>query len=376
MVLTLGLLFLFFGGMLSFSLGQRFYFCKNSKFSLTKLDNFSSMFLCFSIVLGGTLLYGSHSHLPLYTWIILLGLLWGIFYFSQGQRKDLQRTLFQLGICALGVFGVLMPLPQMSILYWIQGIILIASWYLGWRIFANFDRYPVTSSVVSTGWGVAFLLVLSIFWSFPSEISLFAAILGISVYVISNRRSSYGIFNLGPCSNEIAGFAWAGIWTACLLQADVSVLFLAYGYYIMEMIFLLTLFFKKKPLETLLMQALPNEKRKRKAFSNIFLHVIAMAFLVPLLTIYNMGPRMTIYVSVLFSFVITGDLYIHLKNWDRPIGTWKDIFSTFKGGISALPKASSDMVKEVKASLKTHTKKKKSVVKKTSVKKKENKKKK
>lgn len=376
MLITVGLLLLFFGGMLAFSLGQRFYFCKNSKFSLTKLDNFSSIYLCLSIVLGGTFLYGANPNLPLYTWIVMLGLLGGLFYFSQKKQGSLQKTLFQFGICALGVFGVFMPMPQANIFYWLQGFILLISWYLGWQIFTNFDRYPMTSSLVSTGWGIAFLLILSIFWGFPPAIGLFAVIMGISVYVACNKRSSYGILNLGPCSSEIAGFAWAGIWTACLLQADMSVLVLAYGYYIMEMIFLATRFFKKKPLETLLMQALSNEKRRKKAFSNIFVHVVAMAFVVALLTIYNVGPRMTIYISLLFSFVVIADLYNHLKNWERPIGTWKDIFSTVKEGVSALPKASSHLAKEVKSSLKTQTKKKKLVVKKKTVKKKESKKKK
>ena len=372
---ALSLLLLLFGGMLAFSLGRRFFVSK-SKLSLPKLDTFSAIFLCTSMLLGGIVLYGFSPDIPVYTGVVMMLLIWGLFFFSRQKFSLGKKALFQIAICALGVFGVLMPLPEMSLLYWVTGIILIISWAIGWHLFCTFDKYPMTSHLVSGGWTTALLVTCCIIRSFPAEIGIYAAILGISIFTISTKRLSYFVYNLGGQTAEIAGFIWSGIWTICLLKINVTVLLLVYGYYLMELFILTLRRIHNKPEKTLLMCALENTKRRKKAILTVISHIFVMAFLVTTLTAFGANTRLTIYSSLIFTLMICYDLYNQLNELEHPIGSWKQIFSTLKAGLSTLPKASKDFAKEVKSGLKTQKRRKKATTKKSTAKRKGTKKKK
>lgn len=361
---------LFFLGLFVFPFAQRFFITEKGTISLPRLDLFSSAFLCLSIVLGGTFMYATHTELPIYTWIIILLLLGGLFCFTQKELDLFKTNLIRLLLCVIGVFGVLLPMPNASFSYWLAGGILTVVWFLGWRLISNFDKYPLTSYVVSSGWTVALLMVGFVVKTFPSEIVFFATVLGISIFVISTKRLTYGFSNLGARTSEISGFIWSGIWTIFLLQSSVVILVLIYGYYFVEMTVLLVEYLKKRQLKTLLLQSLVDDKKRKKAIYYVFIHVVIMAFLAAALPILNAGPNMTVYATLLLGGAICCNLYNHLKNPDRSLGSWREIFSELKTGVSELPKASKAFAKEVKSGLKTQSRKKKVSGKKKGVKKK------
>ncbi len=369
MWIFLSLLLLFFVGLLSFSLAQRFLYAKSDKVFLKKIDIFSAVFLSLSIVLGGTIVYGFNVNLPFYTWIMILLLLGGLFLFSQKNYPLKQKILLQLLLCTIGVFGVIMPLPELSIGYWIYSFFMIFAWLIGWRFFTTFDKYPMTSYLVSNAWAVALLVSCCILTVFPRELSAFAGILGVTVLVISLKRFSLGIYNLGPYLAEMSGFIWAGVWTTCLLSGNFSILLLVYGYYLMESLFLVLRRVKEQKMITLLSAGLENKDKRKKAIVSVFSHTFVMGILAAFMTILPMQASYIFLLSILFTFVVCYNLYCKLVDLNCSVGSWKDILGAFKGAILTLPTASKEMVKEVKNNLRTQkrTKKKSSKRKKQKV---------
>ncbi|MBE6446094.1 MAG: hypothetical protein E7021_01630 [Alphaproteobacteria bacterium] len=327
---------LFCACLFSFRLGQK-NFIKSSKLLAKELDNFSAFILTASFIVG-TAFLSAVKGLPIYTLNIFVGLLLAVFYFSQKKLTKLKKNLIYFALSLVAVLGLLLPQESFSFYYLFGCSFLALLWLIGWRLFCHFDKEPLVSYITATSWAFALFLVGMMIPVFGNVLGVFCAIIGVSVFAVLRSRLNLGVLNFGPFASEIIGFVFGGVWTLVILNTNPLLLILPYGYYLMEVCRTLIADVKKQNPETLFSVALKSEVRKKRAISVLFSHIFLLSVLAGVLSLLGFNVQKNNLVVLCLLVIVGFDLYNNLVNLERPVGTWKDMFSSIKEGIKQLPK--------------------------------------
>ena len=202
-----------------------------------------------------------------------------------------------------------------------------------WRVFVFFDRFPITSFLVTLTWIIS-LLSIGFFQNFPGALMLQVAFLTvitiISMQVNLKNKSPF----LGRISASLIGFLWLGVWCYFLAKGSIIQTVSMFGYYVFESIILLIAFFKKKPLETFLFHLIQEPKFIKKSVSVVFYHLLILSFcgVMTMQMELNYATSLILFVTV----IVLVDLYIRLGAFEKPIPTWKELFSDTKKSILSM----------------------------------------
>ncbi len=208
---------------------------------------------------------------------------------------------------------------------------LTAVWGLLWAVFVFFNRFPLTSSLVSFSWMLGIVCVGPIMSGIPRMIIAESALLGISVMVYSRFKLLQKKLILGETTSFLIGFLWSGVWTYFVSQGGLFQTITAYGYYLFEGIILgLAFFFQKKII------TFPSDivsKLSSKSTAIIFSHLLILSFL----SMLTMRMNQSIIPVLIFSvLVILLDLYMRLSALENPLPTWREMFRDAKDSVLIL----------------------------------------
>ncbi len=210
-------------------------------------------------------------------------------------------------------------------------LILAVVWGILWAVFVFFNRYPLTSSLVSFAWMLGIVCVGLIISEIPRMLIAGSALLGTSVMMFSHFKTFQKKLVLNETVSFFIGFLWAGVWTYFVSQGGLFQTITAYGYYLFEGIILgLTFFFHKKSPSFLSDNVL---KFSSKSTAIIFSHLLILSFL----SMMTMRMNQNIVSVLIFALIIVLlDLYMRLNALENPLPTWREMFRDTKDSVIIL----------------------------------------
>ena len=202
-----------------------------------------------------------------------------------------------------------------------------------WRVFVFFDRFPITSFLVTLSWIIP-LIGVGFFQGFPETLMLWVVFLTVITIVSMQVNLKQKTPFLGQISASLIGFLWLGVWGYFLAKGAIIQTIDVFGYYLFEGAVLLIALLKRKPLETFLFHLIQNPKYIKKAVSVVFYHLLILGFcgVMTVQTPFNYACSLNL---VVLAIVFT-DLYIRLGAFENPIPTWRELFSDTKQSVLSL----------------------------------------
>ena len=256
----------------------------------------------------------------------------GILSFSQIQISMKKHLFFQGLLCLASVLA-LYPFSENSL----TSLSLAFLWWFIWRVMVWFDRFPLTSLLVSLGWTMAILTTGLLLRTIPNTIVAITSLLGAMTFLFSSFKVSQKQPVLGQLISSLLGFVWAGVWIYFLKLGAVFQTLTAFGYYLFEVGFLIVALICHKPFQTLLAGSLTDPQLAPKAVKSVFSHILLLSLCA---TVMMRIPSASLF--LLFALaVLLLDLYLRLNNLKNPLPTWRELFKNAHQGMT-------DLVEQVK----------------------------
>ena len=306
---------IFFGILFGLKTYIRFY---PAKF-LAHQDIAEAVTFFLGILLGGGILFAFHPNLSLFVWIIG-GLCAFVLTFSSFSKKG--KIFLSLLLC----WGMVWNLDPSTGPLTFKMLLSTALWWGGWHLFAWFDRFPLTSLVVSLGWMLAFVSVGVLMRFMPVGCIVQVGLLGTATMALMYFKFSERKPFLGRMSSSLAGFLWMGVWGLFMVQGALVQTITAWGYYLFEIAVLGMALIRHRPLQTYLGRLLEQPALASKAFSAVFSHVLILSFL-SAMTMHMMGSRIFL---IFILLVVLIDLYFRLHVLENPQPTWRELLKNTK----------------------------------------------
>ena len=174
-------------------------------------------------------------------------LLWGfaglgILSFSQSSLSMKKRLFSQALLC----FASVLALYQFSESFF-YSLLLTFLWWGMWRLIVFFDRFPLTSFLVSLAWTMALLAMGLLIHTIPNGVVALVALLGVMTFLFSSLGALQKQPFLGQLISSMLGFIWAGVWVYFLRTGALFQTLTAFGYYLFEAGFLVMALFCQRP---------------------------------------------------------------------------------------------------------------------------------
>ena len=196
----------------------------------------------------------------------------GVLSFSQRQFSTKKRIVYQFLLCFSAVL-VLNPVFE-NILFL---LLLALLWLVMWRTIVWFDRFPLTTLLVSLGWTMALVMTGLMIHTLSNAVVSIVALLGTLTLLFTSYQTLQKQPVLGRDISSVLGFAWAGVWVYFLNFGAFPQTLVAFGYYLLEALFLVVAFLYHKPFQTLLSKSLINSHCASKAAKSVFFHVLLLS---------------------------------------------------------------------------------------------------
>ena len=255
---------------------------------------------------------------------------WAVLWLEQKKfpMKEVlpcQALIILVSILCLGYFpsGFSFLALGIALLTTVLGVFL-------WQMFVFFDRFPITTFLVTLSWIIP-LLGVGFFQGFPGMLMLQVVFLTVITIVSMQVNLKQKTPFLGKISASLIGYLWMGIWCYFLAKGAIFQTVSMFGYYIFEGIILFIAYFKRKPLETFLFHLIQEPKFIKKAVSVVFYHLLILGFcgIMTMQMPFNYACSLILFVM----FVVFIDLYMRLAAFEKPIPTWRELFSDTKKSI-------------------------------------------